>query len=118
MLKTAESVRAGHPDKLCDFIADTILDEVLGDDPAARVAVEVLATKARIYVAGEITSKAKIQILAVVRRALTQRGYNPRAFRILVRVHRQSPDIADGVNQSLEARHGQQDTVRCGMAAP
>ena len=52
MLKTAESVRAGHPDKLCDFIADSILDEALYGDPAARVAVEVLATKARIYVAG------------------------------------------------------------------
>lgn len=106
MLKTAESVRAGHPDKLCDYIADCILERALYEDPAARVAVEVLATKARVYVAGEITSKAKIQIPAVVRRALTQRGYNPRAFRIRVRVHRQSPDIADGVNQSLEARHG------------
>lgn len=109
MLKTAESVRAGHPDKLCDFIADSILDEALYCDPAARVAVEVLATKARIYVAGEITSSVKIQIPAVVRRALIVRGYEPRQFRIRVRVHRQSHDIADGVNQSLEARRGQQD---------
>lgn len=109
MLKTAESVRAGHPDKLCDFIAETILDEALYGDPAARVAVEVLATKARIYVAGEITSKVKVEIPTVVRRALTQRGYDPRTFRIRVRVHRQSPDIAGGVDQSLEARQGQQD---------
>ena len=109
MLKTAESVRAGHPDKLCDFIADTILDEALYGDPAARVAVEVLATKARIYVAGEITSKTKVEIPAVVRKALIVRGYDPRAFRIRVRVHRQSLDIAGGVDQSLEARQCQQD---------
>lgn len=109
MLKTAESVRAGHPDKICDFIADSILDEALYGDPAARVAVEVLATKARIYVAGEITSKTKVEIPSVVRRALIVRGYAPRAFRIRVRVHRQSPDIASGVGQSLEARHGASD---------
>ena len=109
MLKTAESVRAGHPDKLCDFIADTILDEALYGDPAARVAVEELATQARIYVAGEITSKTKVEIPAVVRKALIVRGYDPRAFRIRVRVHRQSLDIAGGVDQSLEARQCQQD---------
>lgn len=69
-LKTAESVRAGHPDKLCDYIADCILDRALYEDPAARVAVEVMATKARIYVAGEITCKAKLEIPMLVRAAL------------------------------------------------
>lgn len=105
MLKTAESVRAGHPDKLCDFIADCILERTLYEDPAARVAVEVLATKARIYVAGEITCSAKLEIPMLVRAALEYVGYNPRRFRIRVRVHRQSSDIADGVDKSLEARH-------------
>lgn len=109
MLKTAESVRAGHPDKLCDYIADCIVERALYEDPAARVAVEVLATKARIYVAGEITCKVKLKIPEIVRGALAARGYDPRRFRIRVKVHRQSSDIAGGVNQSFEARHGQQD---------
>lgn len=106
MLKTAESVRAGHPDKLCDYIADSILDRALYEDPAARVAVEVLATKARIYVAGEITCQAKLDIVGIIRDALATRGYDPRGFRIRVRVHHQSSDIAGGVDKSLEARHG------------
>ena len=109
MLKTAESVRAGHPDKLCDYIADYILDSALYGDPAARVAVEILATKARVVVAGEITCKTKLNIPRIVRDALEAKGYDPRRFRIRVHVHRQSGDIAGGVNTSLEARHGQQD---------
>ncbi|WP_236621897.1 S-adenosylmethionine synthetase N-terminal domain-containing protein [Dermabacter hominis] len=109
MLKTAESVRAGHPDKLADFIAGSILDEALAGDPAAKVAVEVLATKARVLVAGEITSNHKMRIPATVRLALAERGYNPRAFRIRTRIQRQSGDIADGVDYSLEARHGKAD---------
>ncbi|WP_394854620.1 S-adenosylmethionine synthetase N-terminal domain-containing protein, partial [Trueperella bernardiae] len=74
-MKTAESVRAGHPDKLCDYIADCILDRALYEDPAARVAVEVMAIKARIYVAGEITCKAKLEIPMLVRAALEHVGY-------------------------------------------
>ena len=109
MLKTAESVRAGHPDKLCDYIADCILERALYEDPAARVAVEVLATKARIYVAGEITCKGKLEIPMLVRAALKKIGYDPRGFRIRVKVHRQSSDIAGGVNTSLEARRGDVD---------
>lgn len=109
MLKTAESVRAGHPDKLCDYIADCILERALYEDPAARVAVEVLATKARVYVAGEITCSAKLEIPMLVRAALEHVGYDPRRFRIRVKVHHQSRDIAGGVNTSLEARRGDVD---------
>lgn len=105
-LKTAESVRAGHPDKLCDYIADCILDRALYEDPAARVAVEVMAIKARIYVAGEITCKAKLEIPMLVRAALEHVGYDPRRFRIRAKIHCQSSDIAGGVDKSLEARHG------------
>lgn len=109
MLKTAESLRAGHPDKLADLIADSILDEALAGDPAAKVAVEVLATKARVLVAGEITSNHKKRIPATVRLALAERGYDPRAFCIRTRIQRQSGDIADGVDHSLETRHGKAD---------
>lgn len=103
---TCESTCIGHPDKLCDLIADTILDDLLLRDPSARCAVEVMATKGRIIVAGEITSSARLRVRESVRRALTRAGYSPTGWRINVHVHKQSPDIAHGVNQSLEARSG------------
>lgn len=109
MLKTAESVCAGHPDELCDYIADCIVERALYENPAARVAVEVLVTKGQIVVAGEIICKVKLKIPEIVRGSLAARGYDLRRFRIRVRVHRQIPDIAGGVDQSLEARQGQQD---------
>ena len=73
-IRTCESTCVGHPDKLCDLIADTILDDLLFEDPSARCAVEVMATKGRIIVAGEITSSVKVSIRAAVRRALTRAG--------------------------------------------
>ncbi|QNU66310.1 methionine adenosyltransferase [Ruminiclostridium herbifermentans] len=103
---TAESVCAGHPDKLCDIIADSILDACLRKDKASRVACEVMATKGKIIVAGEISCSEKIDIRYIVRNVLKQVGYNPLKFLIYVYVHNQSPDIAAGVNTALEARNG------------
>ena len=96
----------GHPDKLCDIIADNILDACLRKDKASRVACEVLATKGKIIVAGEISCSEKIDIRYIVRNVLKQVGYNPLKFLIYVYVHNQSPDIAAGVNTALEARNG------------
>lgn len=110
---TAESVCAGHPDKLCDFIADSILDACLRKDRSSRVACEVMATGHKIIVAGEITCAKRVDIRFVVREALRDIGYNPYAFLIYVYVHKQSADIADGVNRALESRSG--DTTQYSM---
>lgn len=99
----------GHPDKLCDLIADHVLDACLEKDMNSRVACEVLATKGKIIVAGEITCKEKIDIPKIVREVLRKVGYNPRDYKVAVFVQRQSPDIASGVNYSLESRLGQKD---------
>lgn len=103
---TAESVCAGHPDKLCDLIADSILDSCLRTDRASRVACEVMATRGRIIVAGEITCSGKTDIRYIVKNALSRVGYNPAKFHISIFVHQQSKDIAAGVNTALEARNG------------
>lgn len=105
-VRSAEAVCIGHPDKLCDLIADQILDEILYADPNARVAVEVMATGRRIIVTGEISTKAHVRIRESVRTALTAAGYKPWRFLVYVWVRRQSSDINDGVTTSLEARHG------------
>ena len=94
--KTAESVCAGHPDKLCDFISDSILDACLYKDKSSRVACEVMATRHRIIVAGEISCSKSVDIRYEVRRALQKLGYNPFAYQIYVFVHKQSKDIAEG----------------------
>lgn len=103
---TAESVCAGHPDKLCDIIADSILEACLRKDKASRVACEVMATKGKIIVAGEISCSEKIDIRNIVKNVLKELGYNPLKFLIYVYVHNQSSDIASGVNTALEARNG------------
>lgn len=105
-VKTAESVCAGHPDKLCDQIADRILDDILWEDKTARVAVEVMATGRRIVVTGEITTNHRPKIRESVRAALMQAGYAPWRFLVYVWVRRQSGDINAGVTTSLEAREG------------
>lgn len=104
--KTAESVCAGHPDKLCDLIADNILDACLRKDRASRVACEVMATKGKIIVAGEITCSGKVDIRFIVRNVLREVGYNPWKFAVFVFVHHQSADIAAGVDTALEVRNG------------
>ncbi len=107
--KTAESVCMGHPDKLCDLIADNILDACFRKDRASRVACEVMATKGKIIVAGEITCSEKVNIREIVRNVLKKVGYNPLKFLIYVYVHNQSSDIEVGVNTSLEVRNGMLD---------
>ncbi len=107
--RTAESVCKGHPDKLCDLIADSILDACLRKDRASRVACEVMATKGKIIVAGEITCSEKVDIPFIVKNVLREVGYNPWKFTVSVYVHRQSTDIAAGVDTSLESRNGISD---------
>ena len=99
---TAESVCAGHPDKLADQIAD----DILYDDKAARVAVEVMAAGRRIIVTGEITTNHRPRIRESVRPALARAGYSPLGILIYVWTRRQSSDINAGVTTSLEARGG------------
>ena len=101
---TAESVTEGHPDKLCDLIADSVLDECLSHDALSRVACEVLATKGQVIVAGEITSLYEPQIPAIARSVLQKVGYDPARYAIQCLVHKQSSDIAAGVDCSLERR--------------
>lgn len=104
--KTAESVCMGHPDKLCDLIADNILDACMRKDKASRVACEVMATKGKIIVAGEITCSGKVDIRFIVKNVLREVGYNPWKFAVFVFVHQQSADIAAGVDTALEVRNG------------
>ena len=106
---TAESVTAGHPDKLCDTIADNVLDACLKEDPNARVACEVLATAGKILVAGELRTTASPDVEAIVRQTVQRAGYDCN-YHVEVRLHTQSPDIADAVDgETLGA--GDQGTV-------
>lgn len=108
---TAESVTEGHPDKLCDVVADSVLADCLAHDPLSRVACEVLATRGQILVAGEITSRHKPEIPAIVKSVLSEIGYNSEKYNIQCFIHDQSPDIAGGVNHPLEERRAQNHTV-------
>ncbi|WP_100065000.1 methionine adenosyltransferase [Miniphocaeibacter massiliensis] len=103
-LLTAESVCKGHPDKLCDQISDAILDWALMKDRASRVAVEVMATRGHIIIAGEITCKEKLDIRWIVRDVLMKLGYETQKYKIHVYLHKQSEDIKTGVDYSLEQR--------------
>ena len=94
---TAESVTAGHPDKLCDTIADSILDACLKEDPNARVACEVLATAGKILVAGELRTTASPDVETIVRQTVQRAGYDCN-YHVEVRLHTQSPDIAGAVD--------------------
>ena len=103
---TSESVTEGHPDKLCDFISDSLLDEYLKQDSNSRVAIETFATKNKVVVSGEVTSKAEVNIELVVRNAIKEIGYgneqldiNPDTCEVDIEIVRQSPDIALGVDE-------------------
>ena len=100
---SAESVTAGHPDKLCDQIADTVLDGCLTLARNARVACEVLATKGHIVLAGEISATVMPDLGKLTREALENAGYNPKDFEIESLIHPQSPDIEAAVNDPLDA---------------
>ena len=108
---TSESVTAGHPDKVCDLISDTILDAILAKDPQARVAIETMVTTGLVHVAGELNTSGYVEIPALVRDTLVNLGYDSsevgfdgRSCGISISIGQQSPDIAAGVRQSLEAR--------------
>ena len=107
---TAESVTEGHPDKLCDTIADAVLDACLLGDPDSRVACEVLATAGKITVAGEITTKSMPDIPHIVCKTVRQIGYSGN-YEVEVDVHDQSPDIAEAVNGENEVTAGDQGIV-------
>ena len=113
VLFTSESVTEGHPAKICDKISDAILDEILAQDPMSRVACETFATTGIITVMGEITTKAKIDVQDIVRRTVTEIGYDRAKYgfdattcAVLSSIHEQSADIAMGVDKCLEAKDG------------
>ena len=114
---TAESVTEGHPDKLCDVIADSVLDDCLSHDPLSRVACEVMATRGQILVAGEITSRHRPDIPVIVRSVLSEIGYDSEKYNTQCFIHDQSPDIADGVNHPLEKWQTQDHTVSHSLGA-
>ena len=107
---TAESVTEGHPDKLCDTIADAVLDACLTADPDSRVACEVLATAGKITVAGEITTKSIPDIPHIVCKTVRQIGYSGN-YEVEVNIHDQSPGIAEAVNGENEITAGDQGIV-------
>jgi len=112
-LFTSESVTEGHPDKLCDAVADAVLDDVLEHDPDARAAVEVATTTGMVIVIGELTTRHYVDVADVVRRTVRQIGYNDsrtgfdwETCGTLTAIKEQSADIALGVDHALEAREG------------
>ncbi len=113
---TSESVTEGHPDKVCDQISDAVLDALLEQDPYSRVACESVCTTGMAMVMGEITTKANVDIPAIVRKAICDTGFNsPEAgfdgntCAILTTIDKQSPDIDMGVSKSLELKSGETD---------
>ncbi len=110
-LFTSESVTEGHPDKICDAISDSILDAMLADDPDSRVAVETVVTTGQVHVVGEVSTRTYVDIPRLVRDRLitigfdsSEKGFDGCTCGVLVSIGEQSPEISDGVTQSLEAR--------------
>nr|WP_217905902.1 methionine adenosyltransferase [Kocuria salina] len=112
-LFTSESVTEGHPDKICDQISDSILDDLLRQDPESSVAVETMVTTGLVHVAGEVKTRGYVEIPNVVRKTLLDIGYNSSVHGfdgefcgVSISVGEQSPEIYEGVFQSLEVREG------------
>ena len=115
-LFTSESVTKGHPDKICDQISDSILDAMLEQDPQSRVACETTCTTGQVLVMGEITTKATVDIPSIVRKTVCdigydddKKGFNGNTCAVLLALDRQSPDIAMGVDKSLELKNDEED---------
>ncbi len=116
MVFTSESVTEGHPDKICDKISDSILDAVLKQDPNGRVAVETLVATGLVVVAGQLTTKTYVDIPKIIRQTVREIGYNDHSYGfhwedcgVLVSLDEQSPEIAQGVDQSAEHEQGAGD---------
>ncbi|MTA53145.1 MAG: methionine adenosyltransferase, partial [Actinobacteria bacterium] len=110
-LFTSESVTEGHPDKMADQISDAILDSFLAQDPKSRVAVETLLTTGQIHIAGEVTTTASPDLMSLVRSVVADIGYNSsdvgfdsQSCGISISLGKQSPDIAQGVDDAFERR--------------
>ena len=115
-LFTSESVTEGHPDKVADQISDAVLDALLKEDPRSRVAVETFAITGQIHIAGEVSTKTYVDIPRIVRETIKEIGYDRSAVGfdyetcgVSVSIDEQSPDIAMGVDKSLEAKGGEDD---------
>ncbi|MBP5177821.1 MAG: methionine adenosyltransferase, partial [Clostridia bacterium] len=120
-LFTSESVTEGHPDKVCDIISDAVLDEILRNDENARVACECFATTGCVFISGEITTDCYVDIQKIARDAIDEIGYNRAKFgfdaencAVLTAIKEQSPDIALGVDNSLEFKLSGEDRDRLG----
>ena len=115
-LFSSESVTEGHPDKICDHIADKVLDAALAADPESRIACEVCCTTGLVLVMGEFTTESYIDIPKIVRETVKDIGYTDAAYgfdyktcAVITSIDEQSPDIAMGVNKAIEAREGNND---------
>lgn len=120
-LFTSESVTEGHPDKVCDNIADAVLDAMLCNDPNSRVACECCATTGMVMVMGEVTTNCYIDIPKLVRDVVLEIGYDKPEYgfdghtlAVISAINGQSPDIAMGVDKSFEAKHGDTDSYDIG----
>lgn len=120
-LFTSESVTEGHPDKIADQISDAILDSILEQDPNGRVACETIVTTGQVHVFGEITTDAKVDIPRVIRKTIGDIGYTDASYgfdsetcAILISLDEQSPDIAMGVDHSLESKEAKSDSYDIG----
>ena len=120
-LFTSESVTEGHPDKVCDNIADAVLDAMLTNDPGSRVACECCATTGMVMVMGEVTTNCYIDIPKLVRDVVLDIGYDKPEYgfdghtlAVISAINGQSPDIAMGVDKSFEAKHGDTDPYDIG----
>ncbi|MBR6509722.1 MAG: methionine adenosyltransferase [Clostridia bacterium] len=115
-LFTSESVTEGHPDKVCDRVSDSVLDAIIAKDPKARVACETFCTTGVVTVMGEITTTAQVDIPAIVRDTVCEIGYNSaeagfdgNTCAVMTAIDKQSPDIALGVDNSMEYKEGEND---------
>ena len=120
-LFTSESVTEGHPDKVCDNIADAVLDAMLTNDPSSRVACEVAAATGMVVVMGEVTTDCYVDIPKLVRDVVLDIGYDKpeygfdaRSLAVICAINSQSADIAMGVDRSFEAKHGEADPLDIG----
>ncbi len=116
-LFTSESVTEGHPDKICDQISDTVLDAILAQDPASRVAAEVVVNTGLVLVTGEITTKAQVNYVDLVRKKIAEIGYthaengfSANSCSVLIALDEQSPDISQGVTSAQEQRENLSDS--------